>query len=213
MPSKNTIRSYIENGYYHIYNRGVEKRRIFLDADDYKRFILYLKLYLSPIESLTSENAELRGYFIKNNLFDQLELLAFCLMPNHFHLLMRQKNIDSITKFMQRLSTAYTMYFNMKYDRVGSLFQGRYKACIVENDEYLLHLSRYIHLNPHERGVSLFDFPWSSYSSFIGNITYEWLKPQFILNYFSKNNDSLTYKSFVEDSNEVDHEINHLTID
>lgn len=137
MPAKNSIKQYVENGYYHLYNRGVEKRNIFLDDQDYSVFLGYIKQYLGPHEGSDPKS-----------LVDDIDLIAFCLMPNHFHFLAKQKTIDGITKFMRAICTNYVMYFNKKYERVGTLFQGKYKGVLLDNDTYLLHLSRYIHLNP-----------------------------------------------------------------
>ncbi len=142
MPSKNTVKTYLENGYYHIYNRGVEKRRIFEDSQDYQRFLYYLKLYLIPSDILHKEKPLLRPHLVRANLAEEVELLAYCLMPNHFHLLVHQKTKDATTKLMRQVLTSYSMYFNKRYERLGSLFEGIFKACLVENDEYLLHLSR-----------------------------------------------------------------------
>ena len=108
MPSRHEIKESLPGGTYHVYNRGVERRRVFLDGRDYARFINQLR------QSLAREA--------------QITLLAYCLMPNHFHLLLRQSNSDSMGRFMQRVSVAYTMYFNIKQNRVGPLFQGKYKA-------------------------------------------------------------------------------------
>ncbi len=141
VPAKNTIRTFIENGYYHVYNRGVEKREIFIDDRDYRMFLYFLKYYLEPPHP---DDISQR----RRSLFNQVQLLAFCLMPNHFHLLVKQQSADSITKLLRAISTSYVGYFNRRYKRIGGLFQGKYKAALVESDEYLLHLSRYIHLNP-----------------------------------------------------------------
>ena len=99
---------------------------------------------------------------------------------------------------MKRLATAYSMHFNQKYNRIGPLFQNIYKACPVEKDEYLLHLSRYIHQNPQERGASLADYPWSSYSYFVNSKPPEWLNPNLVLEYFNNSKPSLSYQNFVE---------------
>lgn len=212
MPSKNIIKSYVENGYYHIYNRGVEKRRIFEESRDYERFLSYFKLYLSPVDSLRNEDPLLRLSIINSNLSDQIDLLAYCLMPNHFHLLIKQKSKDAMTKLIRQVATGYSMYFNKKYERVGRLFQGVFKACLIDNDEYLLHLSRYIHQNPKDRGIALADFPWSSYSAFVNNNQSEWLKPQGILGYFSQNNPSSSYRNFVEYTND-NQSVHDLTLE
>lgn len=200
MPAKNTIKYYIEDGYYHIYNRGVEKRLIFQDREDYTKFLFLLKLYLSPVDELHKEFPLLRPHIINNNLEGKLNLLAFCLMPNHFHLLIHQSQKDAITKFMRALITSYSMYFNKRYERVGSLFQGIFKAANVESDEYFLHLSRYIHLNPLGRGASIDEFQWSSYLYYLGKKEALWLNTKTISDYFNNKNPNLSYKNFVEDS-------------
>lgn len=210
MPAKNIVKEYVENGYYHIYNRGVEKREIFLDEQDCKVFLYYLKIYLSPIkklEELIKENpAKLKiERFIPLNLSKELDLLSFTLMPNHIHLQIKQYTKDAIIKFMRRMSTSYVMYFNRKYKRVGSLFQSAYKASFLESDSYLLHLSRYIHINSIRAMSSKINFAdFSSYPYYLGLKNASWVKPQEILSYFAsaqrKNlKDILSYQSFIED--------------
>lgn len=207
MPAKNILKQYVEEGYYHIYNRGVEKRAIFIDNQDTAVFLHYLKLYLSPLtelEKMSRDNpkSRLRRFLIKN-LSQEIELLAFSLMPNHIHLLVKQHSKDGITKLMRRLLTSYVMYFNRKYKRIGSLFQSRYKAALVLKDEYLLHLSRYIHLNPLAIKSSLNFNEFSSYHYYLGKKQANWIKPYEILDYFSSNQrvdnkNTLSYQSFVE---------------
>jgi len=157
MPAKNRTKIYVENGYYHLYNRGVEKRNIFLDQQDYGVFLCYLKEYLTPRDekqlkkilanTKTSyrEKAKILKILALNNFSEEITLIAYCLMPNHFHFLLKQKNAGSIDQLMNSLGTRYTMYFNKKYNRVGVLYQGVYKAVLVSTDDQLLHLTRYIH--------------------------------------------------------------------
>ena len=199
MPSKNRIKTYIENGYYHIYNRGVEKRLIFQDREDYTKFLYLLKVYLSPPEELRKEYPLLKIHFVRNNLYGEIELLAFCLMPNHFHLLVKQKSKQAMTRLMKQILTAYSMYFNKRHERVGPLFQERYKASLVDSDEYILHLSRYIHLNPIARGVSLDEFDWSSYLYYLGKRHAPWININIIKEYFNDSKKGFSYKEFVED--------------
>lgn len=197
MPAKNTVKQFIENGYYHIYNRGVEKRNIFLDKQDYAVFLNYLKKYLDPI--LGSD-----PLWRRKSLTQETELLVFCLMPNHFHLLVKQKTINGMTKLMRAICTNYVMYFNTKYERVGGLFQGKYKAVLILDDIYLLHLSRYIHLNPYIGSDPLSNYPYSSYNHYLGKRNSAWIKPGEILAFFKTAQkmslrDCLSYQSFVED--------------
>lgn len=205
MPSKNIIKSYVEGGYYHIYNRGVEKREIFKDESNCRIFLHYIMLYLSPVDEILQkypDKIRIRR-FIKSNLSEEVDLLCFSLMPNHFHFLIKQNSKDGIIKFMRRLMTSYVMFFNKKYQRVGTLLQGRYKAVNVSRDEYLLHLTRYIHLNPFEINSNINFKEFSSYRYYLNNKHPSWIKPGKILEYFSikdKEYKTTSYKSFVEDS-------------
>lgn len=210
MPAKNTVKQFIKNGYYHAYNRGVEKRLIFQDLQDYSVFLHFLKKYLDPTLEIKGSDP--------HPLSKEVELLAFCLMPNHFHLLVKQKSLDGITKLIRAVCTNYVMYFNNKYDRVGTLFQGKYKAASVEEDIYFLHLSRYIHLNPYP-GSDPITYSFSSYSYYLGNKKAAWVKPEEILSFFkiarkTYLKDCLSYQSFVEDSLEDSREIlNNIALD
>lgn len=135
------------NEYYHIYSRGVDKRPIFLDHEDEKRFrrLLYVCNGSKPIVYKIIKNWPLasieRGAPIT-------AIGAYCLMPNHFHLLLRETQEGGITKFMSKLLTAYSSYFNKKYDRTGALFSSEFKSEHLDTDEYLKYIFSYIHLNP-----------------------------------------------------------------
>lgn len=219
MPSKNSRKQYIEEGHYHIYNRGVEKRQIFLDLQDYGVFLAYLKQYLSPKDEKGLENRLVnpnisykeKDQILKllrlNNFHKEVTLLAYCLMPNHFHLLIKQSSALLIDKFMNSLALRYAIYFNRKYKRTGGLFQDVYKAVIVETDEQLLHLSRYIHQNPlsKNKSVKLSDFlsQPSSYPEYLGQRKSAWISIDEILSFFSKTNPILSYQSFVEETDDI----------
>lgn len=219
MPSRNIVKIYIDDGYYHIYNRGVEKRQIFLDNSDCNIFLHYITLYLSPIDEIIKnypDNIRIKR-FIRLNLSNEIDLLCFSLMPNHFHFLVKQKNKDGIIKFTRRLMTSYAMYFNKKYDRVGSLFQGKYKAVNVDKDEYLLHLSRYIHLNPFQINSNINFKDYSSYQFYLSNSHPSWIKPEKILEYLTVKSEDYkanSYKSFIEDSSvDSDEALGELILD
>lgn len=222
MPGKNSRKIYLENTFYHIYNRGVEKRQTFMDAQDYAVFLSYIKQYLLPkgddalLESLSNPNIspQERDKIIRllrlNNFFNDITLLAHCLMPNHFHFLIHQKNINAIDRFMNSLGTRYTMYFNKRYDRVGKLWQGVYKAVQIETDAQLLELTRYIHIQAlNLKGVTLkgdaFSYDEvqpSSYLDYVGKRKTEWVHPEEILKFFSKTNPKFSYKSFIKQKDE-----------
>ncbi|MFC1649842.1 transposase [Patescibacteria group bacterium] len=220
MPSKHSRKIYVPNGYYHVYNRGVEKRIIFENQDDYKVFLDYIKEYLSPpSKEHDVKNLSKRSLVrLPNNYNKKIDLLAFCLMPNHFHLLIKQSNNEYLNKFMQSIQSRYSTYFNTKYDRVGPLYQGRYKAILVKNEEYLLHLSRYIHRNPLVIDGSMRNW-YSSYNDYIGSTNTPWISKNVILSYFDQSLvKSLTkqdsYKTFSEDNNIHDKRyLRNLTID
>lgn len=204
MPAKNSLKKYVENGFYHIYNRGVEKRTIFEDEQDYGVFLSYLKNYLTPKDinllqqnlasTLTTwhEKDEILKLAKLNNFSENIKLLAYCLMPNHFHLLIKQTETNTIDRFINSLNTRYVMYFNKKYKRVGSLYQGVYKAVLLDNEPQFLHLSRYIH----KQAIKI-DTP-SSYPEYLGLRRTEWVNPKEVLPYFSKSNPSLSYESFIK---------------
>lgn len=146
--------------YYHLYNRGTDKRVIFMDRNDHNRFVVLLHL-CNGIEGVDISNRIREGRtftdLINIDVSERLvDIIAYCLMPNHFHLLIREKQEGGISLFMQKLSTAYSMYFNKKHERSGSLFEGKFKAKHADTDEYLKYLLAYIHLNP----VKLIDSKW-----------------------------------------------------
>lgn len=215
MASKNSIKIYTPDGYYHIYNRGVNKSDIFLDEQDIGTFLSYLKTYLTPKDEVrlhsvaTSKNSSRteRQKALKEislrNFFGKIELLSFALMPNHFHLLVKQNEAEEIDRFMNALGTRYASYFNRRHDRIGPLYQGVYKAVLVYTDEQLLHLSRYIHLNPVEAfGVSSQQWqqiPWpTSLPAYLGLKQTPWVNKEEILSYFNKENKNSTYENFLE---------------
>lgn len=138
----------VSGEYYHIYNRGNSKQKIFHDNEDYLRFI-------SLLYACNSGN-NFRAFMLAKNTspydFERgkelVSIGAYCLMPNHFHILITQTEEEKISKFMQKLTTAYVMYYNKKYKRTGGLFEGKFKSKHIENDRQLKYLFSYIHLNP-----------------------------------------------------------------
>lgn len=218
MPAKNSIKRYVANGYYHVYNRGVEKRSIFQDEQDYAVFLSYLKTYLSPknINSLqeqlssTSITSRDRDKILKairlNNFYGDIKLLVYCLMPNHFHLIINQTQANSIDSFLNSLITRYVMYFNRKYRRVGPLFQGVYKAVLIGTDEQLLYLSAYVHCNPLNQKVnpqnqshyiSVLTSQPSSLQDYISNSNTSWLYTKTILSFFREKFSKSSYEKFI----------------
>ncbi len=172
--------------YYHIYNRGTDKRLIFLDEYDRNRFqiLLYLCNNKESIEMRLFQGKTIAEIFGHKRGEQYVNVGSYCLMPNHFHILLHEKEENGISSFMTKLLTAYSMYFNKKYQRTGSLFEGKFKATHADDDEYLKYLFSYIHLNPiklleplwKERGITnveraeefLKTYPFSSYVDFLG---------------------------------------------
>lgn len=168
--------------YYHITSRGNEQKDIFKSQRDREKFLEYL-------ESATTRYGAV--------------IHAYCLMNNHFHLLVETPE-GNLSEIMRHINGAYTTYFNVKRKRTGHLLQGRYKAILVEADEYLVELSRYIHLNPVRVGIveKPEQYPWSSYLSYTGHSKPPaWLRTDFILGCFAKQVDDARekYRTFVED--------------
>jgi len=174
--------------YYHIYNRGVEKRRIFLKNYDYERmmFLLYICNNSEPVHIQNYRGLTSIEKFLLPRKRTIVDVGAVCLMPNHFHLLLKEKIDGGISLFMQKVTTAYTMYFNKINNHSGVLFQGTFKSKYVDKDEYLKYLYSYIHLNPakiiepnwKEKGIEnhnkvknfLDSYKFSSYLDFCGKI-------------------------------------------
>jgi len=206
MPAKNVVKEYEDDAYYHLYNRGINKNNIFEDASDYKTFLSYLKLYLTPT-NLQGETLKVSPSRKLKNYSSQINLLCYCLMPNHFHLLIFQKDLSNINYFMRSLGTKYSMYFNRKYKRVGTIFQGVYKAVRITKEEQLIYLTKYIHRNPVDILPSRRDlegYKYSSYGNYLGLFKQSWVKTDEILSYFSKDNISASYKNFIEEIDESD---------
>jgi putative transposase len=166
---------------YHITSRGNERKAVFRSIRDREKFLEYLESAVDKYQAL---------------------IHAYCLMDNHYHLLLETPS-GNLPRIMRHINGAYTTYFNVKRDRAGHLFQGRYKAILVEKDEYAKELSRYIHLNPVRAKMveAPEEYVWSSYQSYIGiKKTPKWLFRDFILGYFGKKSSvaQIGYRGFVE---------------
>lgn len=151
--------TFTENEYYHLYNRGVDKRIIFLDNRDYERFLSLI--YLSNSTKRFELNKNEKDWSLERSLEKDtgdhlVSIGAWCLMPNHFHFLIKEETLGGVSKFMLKLLTGYSMYFNKKYFRTGALFEGAFKASHANSDRYLKYLYSYIHLNP----IGIIDNGW-----------------------------------------------------
>lgn len=200
---------------YHVYNRGVDKRDIFLDDIDHFRFLKDIFEFNSEESSSNFQYfSDRRISFKEKDIFQKkpkkplVDIFAFVLMPNHFHLLVKARKDFSITKFMRKVGVGYTNYFNIKYERSGALFQGKYKYTAIVDDRHLLHLPYYIHANPlklkfplwQEKGLDkktneaikfLDSYYWSSLSDYEGRENFSAiLKKDFLLELYGEDDKS-----------------------
>lgn len=172
--------NFANNEHYHAFNRGVDKRDIFCEIKDYDRFLLSMNLLNDTNDGLMIEwrdykksnpqkspNDFLKGTFRKREPL--VEILAYCLNPNHYHLILKQITDKGIERFMHKIGTSHTKYFNMKNKRSGSLFQGNFKSAHIDSNEYLLYLSAYVNKNNFIHGYTENDnWPYSSLLDYVG---------------------------------------------
>lgn len=209
---------------YHVYNRGIDKRATFLNDSYYQRAYQTIKYYQYSTPPMRLSYFLRQPRSVKENIdFSEwgdklIQIMAYCFMPNHFHLLIRQEVDGGISKFIGNFVNSYTRYFNTRNKRVGGLFLENFKNVLVDNEEYLLHLSRYIHLNPYSSGVvkdysSLLNYDWSSIKDYIGGSEDVISNKDMIMNYFSTKE---KYKDFVLDRADYQKQlkqIEHLMIE
>jgi len=202
--------SFANEEFYHIYNRGVDKREIFLDDFDYVRFLKSMREFnvIKPIGSLYEKNFRDReaapgvrppigGRTPKSHSSSNLvQIIAYCLNPNHYHIILKQNRDGGISEFMKRVGGGYTGYFNKKYKRSGSLFQGRFKAIHIDSNEYLLYLSAYVNKNNFiHQYQNKDDWKYSSWLDYVGKRNGNLCKKELILNQFKNKKE---YQEFVD---------------
>lgn len=204
------LENFTENEHYHLFGRGVNKENIFIDDEDKARFVFLITHFQSPAKiynvgwytrmflkkkSFSTQKARVEEILKKRNI----ELVAFVIMPNRFHLLVKNLSEGILSVYMQRVLTAYSKYFNMKYGKQGHVFEGPYRALHIKNNAEVLNLSALIHKSPKEMNEwkDAFDrYPYSSYQDYIGiNRWGEFLSPEAVLKQFK--NQAL-YRNFVE---------------
>lgn len=218
MPRRKSL--LVKGEIYHVFNRSIARQPIFLNQRDYQRALEtvdFYRLQKLPVKfSRFKQLPEEEKIRLLENCQPQIEIIAFCFMPNHVHFLLRAIEDKSISQFMNNFQHSYANYFNTKNDRVGSLFQSMFKAVRIETDEQLLHVSRYIHLNPVSSYLieidSLPNYPWSSFKDYIkpGDSIVE---ADQVLGYFKSRN---AYKNFVFDQADYQKElekVKHLALE
>lgn len=207
------VRDYKQSGsgeYFHIYNRGNGKNKVFIDDDDFKFFILKLNQNLFP------ETFKTKYSYSVPLPKDSFSMVCYCLMPNHFHMLIKQNREIPISKLMLKVCTSYSKYFNKKYKNVGHIFQDQFKQVWVDDNSYLVWLSAYVHANPKTARLisNLKDYKWSSYSDFVSlNEGLIKCEKNIILEQFT---DPRNYHDFIDSSSEAIRErkdLEHLLLD
>ncbi len=181
---------------YHVFNRSIARQPIFIGNRDYHRVLAVIEFYRFTKPSLRFSHYN-RLYLDQKIKFlsslktglKEVSIFGFCLMPNHLHFLLREENDKGITHFMSDIQNSYAKYFNIKTERTGALFQSMFKAVRIETDEQLLHVLRYIHLNPLTSYVikeekKLDTYPWSSYIDYIGKRKNSIVNISFIKKFF-----------------------------
>lgn len=150
---------------YHIFNRGVDKRQIFNKNKDYYRFLDYL-IFFNTENSIQMKSDNKVRPKDEERLAD---IVAYCLNPNHFHLILRENKENGLTTFMKKICTGYAMYFNKNYDRSGVLFQGRFKSVHIDSNDLLLYISAYVNCNSQIHGIAdALNYPWCSFPEYLG---------------------------------------------
>ncbi len=194
MPSR--VVPFVNGEYYHVFNRGVAAMPIYRNARDYGRFMRTMLYYQIEGPKPRLSLFKPTKVFLKNKKI--VDVICYCFMPNHFHFLIRQKKDGGITEFVSKISNSYTKYFNTKNQRYGPLLQGEFKAVHIDTNEQLIHVSRYIHLNPIVGFVTsdLSTYKWSSFPEYEGEANASICAKEIILDQFPSMED---YKQFVLD--------------
>lgn len=220
MPKRNTVIA--TNEIYHVYNRSIAREQIFRDRICLRRSLEILEYYrlpqrlsLSKYKQLSKELRE--QFFIDSERKSPLvEIYAFVLMPNHFHLLIKQLEENGINKFVSNFQNSYAKYYNLKNNRDGSLFKNQFKAKWIESDEQFLYTSRYIHLNPVKAFLIPFEqlglYPWTSYPVYATENFQIFIKTDYILNMFSSRDKYIEFVSDQADYQEKMSLIEHIMI-
>lgn len=205
MPGRKT--PLVTDEVYHVYNRGINKQPTFNTKREYQRALLAIEFYrvfnppirLSKFSQLERKRQE-EILKVMNQREKLIQIICFCLMPNHFHFLLKQKKENGISKFLGNFQNSYTRYFNVRNGRDGSLFLDQFKVKRIEDDEQFIHVSRYIHLNPYAGFVvksfdELAEYPWSSLPNYLtGNNSF--IEPNLVIDMFGSRD---KYKQFVFD--------------
>jgi putative transposase len=190
----------VEDGLYHVFNKSIAGFKIFNNRDEFKRILEVICYYQNVNQSIEYSRFvrdEKNAQFCVSKPDEKfVEVIAYCIMPTHLHLILKQVKKNGISVFMGNVQNSYSRYFNIKHKRKGPLWEGRFKNVLIKDDEYLLHLTRYIHLNPVSAGIVDRPEDWldSSYVEYLGKTKDRICSYEDLLDL-----DSVSYKEFVED--------------
>jgi len=199
MPRRNVLRSDVPENFYHVYVSGHSRRRIFVDEQDYLYFLTLLERYLAP-DAVKSANRQTYP-----NFYNKVELDAYCLMPQLFHLLVYQFQAGELSLFMRSLMTSYSIYFNKRYKRSGALFESRFRASMISEEAYLEHVTRYIHLIPRQWS----EYEYSSLPYYLQRLEVTWLNQRRILSSFSGPTEYMHFLENVEENKKMQDILKH----
>jgi len=192
---------FVVGEYYHIYNRGVDKRVVFTDRFDLQRFIQSMEEFntIDPIGSIFENRfRKQRNQSLGARSPKLVDFVCYCLNPNHYHFILTPLVENGIEKFMQKLGAGYTIFFNIKYKRTGVLFQGKFKAIHIDSDEYLMYLNVYVNLNNRVHKIPLSSLTTkSSWNEYTGENNENFCNKEIVLNRF---NSPAEYKEFAEET-------------
>ena len=209
-----------------MFNRGIAGQPIFYSVYDYQRFLNLIDYYRFSSPSLRFSFYKRLQIEAKQRYLEEMKktkpelvsIFAYCLMPNHYHLLIREVENNGIRKFIANLQNSYAKYFNKKKKRSGSLFQEMFRIVRIENDEQFVHAARYIHLNPATSFIikdagELDKYPWSSYPSYLGNTQDEFIKQSLLLNFYKSKEGLKLFTLDQVDYQRKIHDLEYLTLE
>ncbi len=206
MPGR--LHTFLNGGIYHVFNRTILKQKLFCDVDVCRKFLDIIKYYrssesiirFSKYQKLTPIFKQYYNEKISDTNNFRVSMLAYCLMPTHYHFLLQQKQDNGVSFFISQIQNSVTKYYNVKNNYVGPIFLHRFKSKPIYNDEQLKHVSRYIHLNPFSDSLvakkqDILKYPWSSFHTYIFSNKDKLIEKNFLLLLFDNN--ISRYKKFV----------------
>jgi len=201
MPSKYVVRDFTEGNVYHIYNKSLAPILLFQDDNDFQIFLYYLTIYTRPLEKVLEKYPNLPFRLRYNNISSEIDILAYSLLPTHFHIVARLHTKEGISRLMKQLTNAYTYYYNRRHKRSGPLLQGRFRACSLDVEKELKYLVRYLDRLPQEEGSTkdYLTYPYSSFQEYNKDLEDTLTKQRLIRSFLTS---PQNYIEFIKDDND-----------